>query len=88
MELEEGERINQWDFSFSFAETSRPAKNRRKRKGAAGGNTAGGGPGGGGGGGGISNKKRSPGPNFSLASQVYSFFFLYFTFSHFCLLLK
>ena len=37
-------------FFFSFAETSRPAKNRRKRKGAAGGgNVAGGGPGGGGG---------------------------------------
>jgi len=53
-------------------ETSRPAKNRRKRKGAAGGgNAAGGGPGGGGGGGGggIGSKKRSPGPNFSLASQ-------------------
>lgn len=52
----------------SFTETSRPAKSRRKRKGAAGG----GGPGGGGGGpgGAMSNKKRSPGPNFSLASQV------------------
>ena len=57
-------------FFFSFAETSRPAKNRRKRKGAGGGNTAGGGPGSAGGGGGIGNKKRSPGPNFSLASQV------------------
>ena len=63
-------------FFFSFAETSRPAKNRRKRKGAAGGgNAAGGGPGGGGGGGGIGSKKRSPGPNFSLASQVFLFFF-------------
>ena len=47
-----------------ISETSRPAKNRRKRKGAAA--AAAGGPGGGP----MSNKKRSPGPNFSLASQV------------------
>jgi hypothetical protein len=79
LELEKPGRTYQpMRFFFSFAETSRPAKNRRKRKGAAGGgNVAGGGPGGGGGagGGGIGSKKRSPGPNFSLASQVFLFFF-------------
>ena len=56
---------------FFFVETTRPTKNRRKRKGAAAAATgAGGGGPGGGGGGGISNKKRSPGHNFPLASQV------------------
>lgn len=50
-------------------ETARPAKNRRKRKGGANAAGGGGGPGGGGGGGGMGSKKRSPGPNFSLASQ-------------------
>ncbi len=56
---------------FFFVETTRPTKNRRKRKGAAAAATGGGGGGpAGGGGGGISNKKRSPGHNFPLASQV------------------
>merc|ERR1719367_378724 len=61
--------FQKWQKMVAPPETSRPAKNRRKRKGAAA--AAGGGPGGGGGGagGGMSNKKRSPGPNFSLASQ-------------------
>merc|ERR1719499_821164 len=61
--------FQKWQKMVAPPETSRPAKNRRKRKGAGGGNTAGGGPGSAGGGGGIGNKKRSPGPNFSLASQ-------------------
>ena len=51
------------NFYFHIAETSRPAKNRRKRKGATA--SAAGGPGGP-----MGSKKRSPGPNFSLASQV------------------
>ena len=54
---------------FFFVETTRPTKNRRKRKGAAAA-TGGGGGGPAGGGGGMSNKKRSPGHNFPLASQV------------------
>ena len=47
----------------------RPTNKRRKRKGAAQNapSNAGGGPGGGPG---TVGKKRSPGPNFSLASQV------------------
>lgn len=61
--------------SPNLLETSRPTKQRRKRKGAAAVNAAGGGPGGGPGGPGgpgggpMGGKKRSPGPNFSLASQ-------------------
>lgn len=57
---------------YVFLESSRPAKNRRKRKGAA---SAAVGGGGGGPGGPMGNKKRSPGPNFSLASQVKITFF-------------
>merc|ERR1719510_917617 len=55
--------FQKWQKMVAPPETSRPAKNRRKRKGAAA--AAAGGPGGGP----MSNKKRSPGPNFSLASQ-------------------
>lgn len=57
--------FQKWQKMVAPPETSRPAKNRRKRKGAAA--AAAGGPGGPGGP--MSNKKRSPGPNFSLASQ-------------------
>ena len=53
-------------------ESTRPTNKRRKRKGAAQNNpgNAGGGPGGPGTPGTAGGKKRSPGPNFSLASQV------------------
>ena len=57
---------------FSPIESARPTNKRRKRKGAAqtAPGSAGGGPGGPGGPGAVGGKKRSPGPNFSLASQV------------------
>jgi len=62
--------FQKWQKMVAPPETTRPTKNRRKRKGAAAAATgAGGGGPGGGGGGGISNKKRSPGHNFPLASQ-------------------
>ena len=53
-------------------ESTRPTNKRRKRKGAAQNapGNAGGGPGGPGTPGTAGGKKRSPGPNFSLASQV------------------
>merc|ERR1719323_2655602 len=53
--------FQKWQKLEAPPETSRPAKNRRKRKGAAATATGGPGP--------MGNKKRSPGPNFSLASQ-------------------
>ena len=55
-----------------ITESARPTNKRRKRKGAAQNppGNAGGGPGGPGGPGTVGGKKRSPGPNFSLASQV------------------
>jgi hypothetical protein len=58
--------FQKWQKMVAPPESSRPAKNRRKRKGAA---SAAVGGGGGGPGGPMGNKKRSPGPNFSLASQ-------------------
>ena len=58
--------------NLSIIESARPTNKRRKRKGAAqpAPGSAGGGPGGPGGPGSVGGKKRSPGPNFSLASQV------------------
>ena len=58
--------------NFSLSESARPTNKRRKRKGAAQNapGNPGGGPGGPGGPGHVGAKKRSPGPNFSLASQV------------------
>ena len=57
-------------FDCFISESARPTNKRRKRKGAAQNapSNAGGGPGGGPGA--LGGKKRSPGPNFSLASQV------------------
>jgi len=57
--------FQKWQKMVAPPETSRPTKNRRKRKGAAGGGggTASGPTGT------LGSKKRSPGPNFSLASQ-------------------
>ena len=58
------------NFVHCITESARPTNKRRKRKGAAQNapSNAGGGPGGGPGT--VGGKKRSPGPNFSLASQV------------------
>jgi len=47
----------------SIKDAQRPANKRRKRKGSSGGGVANSTPP-------VPNKKRSPGPNFSLASQV------------------
>lgn len=49
--------------SFCCLESQRPANKRRKRKGSNSGGAANNAPP-------VPNKKRSPGPNFSLASQV------------------
>lgn len=53
---------------FTVIESQRPANKRRKRKGSQGGGAANSTPP-------VPNKKRSPGPNFSLASQVCFFCF-------------
>lgn len=53
--------FQKWQKMVAPPEASRPAKSRRKRKGATATTTGGPGP--------MGNKKRSPGPNFSLASQ-------------------
>lgn len=55
--------------AFSIVlESQRPANKRRKRKGSQSGGAANSAPP-------VPNKKRSPGPNFSLASQVRSLCF-------------
>ena len=66
-------RISILNANFVFTETQRPPNKRRKRKGSQTGGGAGGGISGNPGPGAPAvpnNKKRSPGPNFSLASQV------------------
>lgn len=50
-------------FTFSYQDAQRPPNKRRKRKGSNSGSGANSAPP-------VPNKKRSPGPNFSLASQV------------------
>lgn len=59
--------INQFDLNHSRIDAQRPANKRRKRKGSNSGGGANSAPP-------VPSKKRSPGPNFSLASQVVVFF--------------
>jgi LIM domain-binding protein 2 len=66
-------RLSILNANLASTETQRPPNKRRKRKGSQTGGGAGGGIGGNPGPGAPAvpnNKKRSPGPNFSLASQV------------------